>query len=170
MDDTIFSMSKSKPIPLIDLFCGAGGMTLGFTSLAQGRFGSVWANDNNRLPEIVGASDNVSKLKPVMISETDAKYGTAWSREELTLALYLYCQIPFAQTKASNSEVIEFARVLQRTPSSVARKLGNFGAFDPLLAQRGITGLTHFSKADKVSGPNSISMGSACRGKPENIR
>ncbi len=80
---------------------------------------------------------------------TQSKYNTAWSREELVLALYLYCQIPFAKTKANNPEVIQLAGVLGRTPSSVARKLGNFGAFDPLLAQKGISGLTHFSKADR---------------------
>ena len=80
---------------------------------------------------------------------TDAKYGSAWGRDELILALYLYCQIPFAQTKASNPEVVKLAQRLGRTPSSVARKLGNFGAFDPLLAAKGIVGLVHYSKADK---------------------
>src|SRR5713101_7642770 len=81
---------------------------------------------------------------------TPFKYNAAWSREELILALYLYCQIPFAKTKANNPEIIRLAQLLGRTPSSVARKLGNFGAFDPLLAQKGISGLTHFSKADKA--------------------
>ena len=76
------------------------------------------------------------------------KYGTPWSRDELILALYLYCQIPFAQTKAGNPEVIRLASVIGRTPAAVARKLGNLGAFDPVLAERGVSGLTHFSKAD----------------------
>lgn len=80
---------------------------------------------------------------------TNTKYGSAWGRDELILALYLYCQIPFAQTKASNPEVVKLAQALGRTPSSVARKLGNFGAFDPLLAEKGIVGLVHYSKADK---------------------
>ncbi len=77
------------------------------------------------------------------------KYGSAWTWEELVLALYLYCQIPFAKTKASNPEIVHLAQVLGRMPSSVARKLGNFGAFDPLLAQKGISGLVHYSKADQ---------------------
>jgi putative restriction endonuclease len=81
--------------------------------------------------------------------EGDSKYGSPWSREELILAFYLYCQIPFAKTKASNPDVINLARIIGRTPSSVARKLGNFGAFDPLLTKEGITGLTHYSKADQ---------------------
>jgi putative restriction endonuclease len=78
-----------------------------------------------------------------------AKYGIEWSRDELILALYYYCQIPFAKTKANNPEVQKLAKILKRSPSSVARKLGNFGAFDPVLAKKGITGLTHYSKADK---------------------
>lgn len=84
-----------------------------------------------------------------MTTASEAKYGTAWTRDEIVLALALYCQIPFAQTKANNAEVIQLAGLLGRTPSSVARKLGNFGAFDPLLAQSGIVGLSHYSKADK---------------------
>lgn len=80
---------------------------------------------------------------------TNSKYGTSWSRDELILALYLYCQVPFARTKANNPEVIRLATLLGRTPSSVARKLGNFGAFDPLLAKNGISGLTHNSRMDR---------------------
>jgi hypothetical protein len=75
------------------------------------------------------------------------RYGDRWSRDESILALYLYCQIPFAKTKANNPEVIRLAKLLRRTPASVARKLGNFGAFDPLLAKQGISGLTHTGRA-----------------------
>jgi hypothetical protein len=78
------------------------------------------------------------------------KYGSLWSRDELVLALYLYCQIPFAKTKANNPEVIRLLHLLERTPASVARKLGNFGAFDPRLASQGISGLTHGGKGDKA--------------------
>ncbi len=77
------------------------------------------------------------------------KYGSLWARDELILALYLYCQIPFAKTKANNPEVIKLAKLLGRTPASVARKLGNFGTFDPLLAEQGISGLIHAGKADR---------------------
>ncbi len=80
----------------------------------------------------------------------ESKYGTLWTREEQILALYLYCQIPFKKTKANNPEVIKLSNLLGRTPASVARKLGNFGAFDPLLAEQGISGLAHGSKSDEV--------------------
>lgn len=76
--------------------------------------------------------------------------GQPWTREQLILAFELYCRIPFQRTKATDSRVKELAALLHRTPASVARKLGNFGAFDPQLAARNISGLTHGSKLDKA--------------------
>jgi putative restriction endonuclease len=75
--------------------------------------------------------------------------GEPWTREQLILAFELYCRIPFQRTKATDPRVKELAAILHRTPASVARKLGNFGAFDPQLAARNISGLTHGSKLDK---------------------
>ena len=76
------------------------------------------------------------------------KYGSLWTREELILAFDLYCRIPFSKTKRNNPVVIELAELIGRTPSSVARKLGNFGSFDPMLMKQDISGLAHASKAD----------------------
>ena len=76
--------------------------------------------------------------------------GQPWTRDQLVLAFELYCRIPFQRTKANNPRVKELAGMLGRTPASVARKLGNFGAFDPQLAARNISGLTHGSKLDKA--------------------
>jgi len=75
------------------------------------------------------------------MTDQPARYGQLWSREESILAFYLYCQIPFQKTKASNPDVRNLAKLLNRSPASVARKLGNFGSFDPELQKRGITGL-----------------------------
>jgi putative restriction endonuclease len=77
------------------------------------------------------------------------RYGQPWKRDDLILAFDLYCRIPFQQTKASNPKVRELAVLIGRTPASVARKLGNFGAFDPVLQRKGIVGLVHASKLDK---------------------
>ncbi len=81
--------------------------------------------------------------------ERRSRYGQLWARDELILAFDLYCRIPFQKTKASNPKVQELAALLGRTPSSVARKLGNFGAFDPELQRKGISGLVHASNLDK---------------------
>lgn len=77
------------------------------------------------------------------------RYGDPWTREELILTFDLYCRIPFQKTKASNPEVQRLAALLGRTPASVARKLGNFGAFDPVLRAAQITGLVHTGKLDR---------------------
>ena len=78
-----------------------------------------------------------------------SRYGSLWSREESILALEVYCRIPFQRTKTNNPAVQELARFLGRTPASVARKLGNYGAFDPELRKNEISGLSHTSKLDR---------------------
>lgn len=77
------------------------------------------------------------------------RYGKLWERDELVLAFDLYCRIPFKKTKANNPRVRSLASLLRRSPASVARKLGNFGAFDPALKSQQISGLTHGSKLDQ---------------------
>jgi len=72
-----------------------------------------------------------------------------WTREESILAINLYCKIPFGQMHSRNAEVIELAALIDRTPSSIARKLGNFASFDPKLKERGVGGLPNASKLDK---------------------
>ena len=80
------------------------------------------------------------------------KYGQLWNREELILAFDLYCRIPFKKTKANNPEVIRLAKSLNRSAASVARKLGNFGSFDPELKKQQVTGLAHASMSSILIG------------------
>ena len=80
--------------------------------------------------------------------DTD-RYGTLWSRPELIVAFDLYCRIPFKKTKANNPEVIKIAKLLGRSPASIARKLGNFGSLDPELQRQNVSGLLHTSKLDR---------------------
>jgi putative restriction endonuclease len=72
-----------------------------------------------------------------------------WTREELILALHLYCITPFGKIHQRNVAVINLAKILGRTPSAVALKLVNFAALDPELQRRGVVGARHFSKADQ---------------------
>jgi len=82
-------------------------------------------------------------------ADNPERYGILWSRDELILAFELYCCIPFRRTKANNPRVRELAQLLQRSPAAVARKLGNFGAFDPVLREQNISGLGHGSQLDR---------------------
>lgn len=66
------------------------------------------------------------------------------------MAFDLYCRIPFRKTKANNNDVILLAELIGRSPAGVARKLGNFGSFDPELRKRNVSGLAHSSKMDEA--------------------
>lgn len=73
-----------------------------------------------------------------------------WTRNQLMLAMNLYCRIPFGQFHRLNAEVIKLAHGIGRTPSSVAMKLSNLASLDPYHQERGITGLSGASIADRA--------------------
>ena len=72
-----------------------------------------------------------------------------WTREEEIIVFNLYCKIPFKNSSKNHPEVIKIANLINRTPSSVNMKIGNFGSFDPYLKAQGIVGLSNASKLDK---------------------
>jgi putative restriction endonuclease len=74
---------------------------------------------------------------------------TLWTRDELILAINLYCKTPFGKLHKSNQDVINLANLIGRTSNSVAYKLVNFASLDPTLKARGIKGASNFSKLDK---------------------
>lgn len=69
-----------------------------------------------------------------------------WVRRDQVLALELYSRIPFGRMHKTNPDVIELAEFLERTPSSVAMKLGNYASLDETLDRKGLEGAT---KADR---------------------
>lgn len=77
------------------------------------------------------------------------KGQTLWTREELILAINLYCKLPFGRLHNRNPEIINLASLIGRTPSSVAYKLVNFASLDPSLKARGIKGASNASNLDK---------------------
>lgn len=76
--------------------------------------------------------------------------GLKWSREETILAFELYCRTPFSKISSGNKEIIELAKLLGRTPSSVGLKMHNLAHFDPNLKERNVTAMSHVSKLDKI--------------------
>jgi len=73
----------------------------------------------------------------------------SWTREELILAINLYCKIPFGTIHIRNPQVIRLAELIGRSPSAVSYKLVNFASLDPSLKARGIKGAKNASKLDK---------------------
>ncbi|HEX2919764.1 MAG TPA: HNH endonuclease [Bacteroidales bacterium] len=71
-----------------------------------------------------------------------------WNREELILAINLYCKLPFGKLHRNNPEIIKLAQLINRSPNSVAYKLVNFASLDPSLKARGIKGASNASRLD----------------------
>ncbi len=72
-----------------------------------------------------------------------------WTKDQLKLAFYLYCQLPFGKLHSRNPEVIQLAELIGRTPSAVAMKLVNFASLDPAITSTGRKGLDGASKLDR---------------------
>lgn len=64
-----------------------------------------------------------------------------WTREELILAFNLYLKLPFGKMHKHTPEIIQLANLIDRTPSSIGMRLGNFASVDPYHQERGIGGL-----------------------------
>lgn len=91
------------------------------------------------MPYTATVSSEQSQSRP-------ANDGLNWTRDELILALDLYCRIPWGSIRWQNPRVQELASRIGRTAASVSRKLGNFGSFDPELKRRGVGGLPNSGK------------------------
>ena len=72
-----------------------------------------------------------------------------WTRDHFLIALNLYCKLPFGKLDKGNPLIIEVAKRMGRTPSSLAMKLCNFASFDPVQRARGIRGLPGATKLDR---------------------
>lgn len=79
-----------------------------------------------------------------------AQRSTHWSRDELLVAFYVYCQTPFGKLHSRNPDIVRVAAVLGRSPSSLAMKLVNFASLDPSITSTGRKGLGNASRADRA--------------------
>lgn len=75
--------------------------------------------------------------------------GKRWTRDELLIVLNLYHKLRFAQFDQRQPVIIDLAKCLGRTPSSVTMKLCNLASLDPALKLRGIEGLKGASQLDR---------------------
>lgn len=64
-----------------------------------------------------------------------------WTRDELIVTFNLYLKLPFGQLHKNRPEVQELAQLIGRSVNSIALRLVNFAACDPILKQRGIKGM-----------------------------
>ncbi|WP_206732396.1 HNH endonuclease [Janthinobacterium sp. 17J80-10] len=78
-----------------------------------------------------------------------AEKHQGWTRRQLLIAFYLYCQMPFGKVHSKNADIIKFAALIGRTPSALAMKLTNIASLDPAITSTGRNGLTSASASDK---------------------
>lgn len=69
-----------------------------------------------------------------------------WTREELILAINLYCKTPFGRIHIRNPEIIDLAHKLGRTPGSVSYKLANFASIDPSIDRKGAANVSRLDR------------------------
>jgi putative restriction endonuclease len=72
-----------------------------------------------------------------------------WTRNQLLIAMNLYCKLPFGKLDARTPVIVQTARKMGRTANSLAMKLSNFASLDPLHRARGIKGLEGASDLDR---------------------
>ncbi|UJR63293.1 HNH endonuclease [Dickeya zeae] len=75
--------------------------------------------------------------------------STPWTRDQLLVAFTLYSRLPFGKLHSRNPEIIDYAKLIGRTPSALAMKLVNIASLDPVIIDSGRTGLSQASKADR---------------------
>ena len=61
-----------------------------------------------------------------------------WTRQQLLVAFWLYCRLPFGRLHYRNPQIVEFAEAIGRTPSALAMKLGNIKSLDPAAITGGL--------------------------------
>ena len=69
-----------------------------------------------------------------------------WTREEMILALNLYLKLPFGKMDSRNPQVKRLAEIIGRTADAVAYRLVNYASCDPILQQRGVSGMGNGKK------------------------
>lgn len=87
-------------------------------------------------------------MRAVVVPQ-DIMATNLWTKEQLKLTFYLYCQLPFGRLHSRNPEIIQLAKLIGRTPGAVAMKLVNFASLDPAITSTGRVGLGNAGSLDK---------------------
>ena len=91
-----------------------------------------------------------------------------WTREETLVAFNVYCKIPFKDSHSTHPMIVEYAKIIGRSPSALNMKIGNLGRLDPKLKERGIVGLSHGAKLEEdvwnefYANPDKLAYESEC--------
>jgi putative restriction endonuclease len=71
-----------------------------------------------------------------------------WTREEVLLAINLYCKLSYKKLGQTTPEIIGLANLPGRTPSAISMRCCNYVQFDPVESKR-VKGLARDAKLDR---------------------
>ncbi len=72
-----------------------------------------------------------------------------WTREETIIAFNVYFKIPFNRSSKTHPLIVEYSKIIGRSPSALNMKVGNIGRLDPNLKSQGISGLGHGARLEE---------------------
>ncbi len=72
-----------------------------------------------------------------------------WTRDEVCLAMELYCQLEFGQLHMRHPDVRALAGLIGRRPGAVALKLVNLASMDEAIRATGRVGMANHSRLDE---------------------
>ncbi len=64
-----------------------------------------------------------------------------WTKDELILTFNLYLKLPFGKLHSKTPEVIQLAKLTERSVNAIAIRLTNFASCDPYHQNRGVKGM-----------------------------
>lgn len=70
-----------------------------------------------------------------------------WTHAEIEQAIALYINIPFGKIDRRTPQIINLAKTLNRTPSSISLKLSNLASLDETLDRKGMANASKLDKA-----------------------
>ena len=85
-----------------------------------------------------------------------------WTRDELILAMNLYCKLPFGRLHKTNPEIIHLAKLIGRTPNAVHGSLSTLLALIQVLKPGVLKELQTLQLWTGKSGMSFMNIGMSC--------
>lgn len=101
------------------------------------------------MASLISTKESAEAVPTVILPKTIMATGL-WTKEQVKLAFYLYCQLPYGRIHKRNPEIIALAKVIGRTSDAVAMKMLNIASIDPAITSTGRVGLNNASALDHV--------------------
>lgn len=76
--------------------------------------------------------------------------GEDWTEDETTLALFVYCLVPYSKIRPHEENIVRYGELLERGAGSLKAKIYNLASLDPAILSKNQKGMGNSSAMDKV--------------------